>query len=129
VVRTAKRQWPAFCIADSPGRALTFGRALVDALLLARAIRRLAPRDTTIGLLLPASVGGALANAGASLAGKVPVNLNFTAGRDAMAAAIDRCGITTILTSQTFLKKTGIEALPGMVYLEELLEQTSGPAK
>ena len=32
-----------------------------------------------LGLI--ASVGGALANLGLSLAGKVPVNLNFTAGR------------------------------------------------
>ena len=37
-----------------------------------------------------------------SLAGKVPVNLNFTAGREAMAAAIERCGIKTILTSRQF---------------------------
>ena len=38
-----------------------------------------------IGLMLPASVGGALANIGALMAGRVPVNLNFTAGPEAMA--------------------------------------------
>jgi len=43
------------------GRELTFGRALVGSLLLARAIRRRAPAGSSIGLLLPASVGGALA--------------------------------------------------------------------
>jgi acyl-[acyl-carrier-protein]-phospholipid O-acyltransferase / long-chain-fatty-acid--[acyl-carrier-protein] ligase len=125
----AKRQWSALCIADSTGRELTYGRALVGALLLSRAIRRLAPRDTNIGLLLPASVGGALANVGASFAGKVPVNLNFTAGREAMTAAIDRCGLTTILTSRTFLKRAGIDTMPGMVFLEDLLERTSTISK
>jgi len=60
-VGTAKRQWSSFCMADSMGRELTFGRALVASLLLARAIRRRASAEANIGLLLPASVGGALA--------------------------------------------------------------------
>ena len=67
-------------MADSTGRELTFGRALVGSLLLSRAIRRLAPADAHVGLLLPASVGGALANIATSIAGRIPVNLNFTAG-------------------------------------------------
>ena len=49
------------------------------------------------------------------MSGTVPVNLNFTAGRDAMAAAIERCGITTILTSRVFLAKAGLEPAPGMI--------------
>ena len=77
-VRTAKRELRSFCMADSTGRALTFGRALVAGLLIARWIRRHAPSDPHIGLVLPSSVGGALANIGTTLAGRVPVNLNFT---------------------------------------------------
>jgi acyl-[acyl-carrier-protein]-phospholipid O-acyltransferase/long-chain-fatty-acid--[acyl-carrier-protein] ligase len=128
-VRTAKRRWSSFCIADSTGRELTFGRTLVGALLLARLLRRLAPADATIGLLLPASVGGALANIAAAFAGKVPVNLNFTAGCEAMAAAIERCGITTVVTSRAFLAKSGIEPLRGLVYLEDLLRQVAPGAR
>jgi acyl-[acyl-carrier-protein]-phospholipid O-acyltransferase/long-chain-fatty-acid--[acyl-carrier-protein] ligase len=128
-VRTAKRRWSSFAIADSTGRELTFGRTLVASLLLARAIRRTAPNDANIGLLLPASVGGALANIGVILAGKVVVNLNFTAGRDAMDTAIERCAISTILTSQSFLKKAGLEPMPGMVFLEDLLQQTSAASR
>ena len=128
-VRTAKRRWSSFCMADSTGRELTFGRALVGSLLLARAVRRRVPAGTCIGLLLPASVGGALANIAASIAGCVPVNLNFTAGREAMAAAIDRCGISTVLTSRTFLAKAGIPHAAGMVFLEDVLQQTSGLSK
>ncbi len=128
-VRTAKRRWPSFCMADSTGRDLTFGRALVGSLLLARAIRRHVPDGASIGLLLPASVGGALANIAASFAGRVPVNLNFTAGRDAMAAAIERCGITTVLTSRTFLAKAGIAHAPGMLFLEDVLQETGAGAK
>ena len=128
-VRTARRRWSSFAIADSTGRELTFGRALVGSLLLARAIRRIAPADANIGLLLPASVGGALANIAVILAGKVAVNLNFTAGREAMDAAVNRCAITTILTSKSFLSKAGLDTMAGMVFLEDLLEGTSGVSR
>jgi acyl-[acyl-carrier-protein]-phospholipid O-acyltransferase/long-chain-fatty-acid--[acyl-carrier-protein] ligase len=128
-VSTAKRRWSTLGIADSTGRELTFGRALVASLLLARAIRRRVPARGSVGLLLPASVGGALANIAAAIAGRVPVNLNFTAGRDAMAAAIERCGITTVFTSRTFLTKAGLAQLPGMVMLEDVLQETSTLAK
>src|SRR5262245_64756133 len=96
-VRVATTRRNVFCMADSTGRELTFGRALIASLLLARIVRKRTPGEDRIGLLLPASVGGALANIATSLAGKVSVNLNFTAGHDAMAAAIERCGIRTIL--------------------------------
>jgi acyl-[acyl-carrier-protein]-phospholipid O-acyltransferase / long-chain-fatty-acid--[acyl-carrier-protein] ligase len=124
-IQTAKRRWSSFCMADSTGRDLTFGRALVGSLLLSRAIRRLHEDCRYVGLLLPASVGGALANIGTAIAGRVPVNLNFTAGHDAMAAAIERCGIRTIVTSKTFLAKAGIESVAGMIFLEDLLASTS----
>jgi acyl-[acyl-carrier-protein]-phospholipid O-acyltransferase / long-chain-fatty-acid--[acyl-carrier-protein] ligase len=128
-VRTAKHQWFSFCMADSSKRRLTFGDALVASLLLSRWIRRHSPDDTNVGLLLPASVGGALANVATSLAGKVPVNLNFTAGREAIAIAIDRCQIRTILTSKIFLSKAGIEPIDGMVFLEDVLRQFGAVAK
>jgi acyl-[acyl-carrier-protein]-phospholipid O-acyltransferase/long-chain-fatty-acid--[acyl-carrier-protein] ligase len=122
-IRTARRRWFSFCMADSTGRHLTFGRALVASLLLSRWIRRRMPHQEYIGLLLPASVGGALANVATSLAGKAPVNLNFTAGKDAMADAVDQCGITTIITSRTFLSKIGLDPSDNMLFLEDTLKQ------
>jgi acyl-[acyl-carrier-protein]-phospholipid O-acyltransferase/long-chain-fatty-acid--[acyl-carrier-protein] ligase len=80
-------------------------------------------------VLLPASVGGALANIAVSLAGKVPVNLNFTAGRENIAAAIRQCKIKTILTSRVFLSKANLDELEGMVFLEELRKQFTPPQK
>jgi acyl-[acyl-carrier-protein]-phospholipid O-acyltransferase / long-chain-fatty-acid--[acyl-carrier-protein] ligase len=121
-IEAAKRRPSAFCMADSTGQELTFARALTAALLLSSAIRRTTAGQQCVGLLLPASVGGALANVATSLAGKVPVNLNFTAGHDAMGAAIERCGIQTILTARGFLAKAGIEAMDGMVFVEDFLK-------
>jgi acyl-[acyl-carrier-protein]-phospholipid O-acyltransferase/long-chain-fatty-acid--[acyl-carrier-protein] ligase len=116
-------------MADSTGRTLTYGRALVGSLLLSRLIRRHAPLDTHIGLLLPSSAGGALANIAVSLTGKVPVNINFTAGRDAMDAAVERCGITTVLSSRAFLAKAGLEPMAGTLFLEDLLAEATSAAR
>ncbi|MFQ5961156.1 MAG: MFS transporter, partial [Candidatus Methylomirabilales bacterium] len=86
--KTAKRRWVSFCMADSTGNALTYGGALVRSLMLANWVRKQCPKDSMVGLLRPSSIGGALANIALLLTGKVPVNLNFTAGREAMTSAI-----------------------------------------
>ncbi len=74
----------------------------------------------TSALLLPASVGGALANIATLMAGKVPVNLNFTIGPEALDAAIEQAEIRTILTSAQFLAQGVDRADARMVFLEDL---------
>jgi acyl-[acyl-carrier-protein]-phospholipid O-acyltransferase/long-chain-fatty-acid--[acyl-carrier-protein] ligase len=127
-MRTAKRRWGRLAIADSTGQTLTYGRTLTGALLLGRAIARRTRGGDTIGLLLPASVGGALANIAVLVAGRVPVNLNFTIGPEALTAAVEQADIRTIITSKRFLAKASIAEMPGMVYLEDLRE-TFGPVE
>jgi acyl-[acyl-carrier-protein]-phospholipid O-acyltransferase / long-chain-fatty-acid--[acyl-carrier-protein] ligase len=120
-VRAAKRNWGSFAMADSGGKQFTYGRALISSLILARHVDSRCKGEKMVGLLLPASVGGALANIATLLAGKVPVNLNFTAGRQAMQSAVEQCSIRTVLTSRVFVKKAGLPELDGMVYLEDVL--------
>lgn len=124
-LKRAKRRWFSFCMADSSGEALTFGRALVGSLLIARWIRKRCPEDSMVGVLVPSSVAGALANIAVLLAGKVPVNLNFTAGREAMTSAVQQCGIRTILTSRVFLAKAKLEEMEGAVFLEDAVREIS----
>jgi acyl-[acyl-carrier-protein]-phospholipid O-acyltransferase/long-chain-fatty-acid--[acyl-carrier-protein] ligase len=124
-MQMAKRRWFARCMADSTGRTLTYGQALIGSLLLARWLRRHRSHDEMVGLVLPASVAGALANIAVLLAGKVPVNLNFTAGRETMTAALQQCEIRTLLTSRVFLTKAQIEETEGMLFLEEVMTQFS----
>ena len=118
-VRTARKNWGRFAMADSTGKELSYGRALAGALMVASWAKKTCHAETQsaqrradrmIGVLLPSSVGGALANLGITLAGRVPVNLNFTAGKAAMESAVEQCGIRTILTSRMFLAKA---KLPG----------------
>ena len=121
-IRTARKNWNRFAMADSTGREVTFGQALTGSMLIAGWLAAERRDEAMIGLVLPSSVGGALANIGTVLAGKTPVNLNFTAGREAMDQAAGRCGVRTILTSRAFLGKARIETREGMVFLEDVLK-------
>jgi acyl-[acyl-carrier-protein]-phospholipid O-acyltransferase / long-chain-fatty-acid--[acyl-carrier-protein] ligase len=120
-ITAAKRQWSSVAMADSTGKQLTFGETLTAALLLKKWIHANCAASRSVGLLLPSSVGGALANLGVTLAGKTAVNLNFTAGEEGMAYAIEKCGIAAILSSRAFLEKAKLTELPGVVYLEDVL--------
>lgn len=121
-IRTARKNWTRFAMVDSTGREITFGEALTGSVLVADWLATSRPDEAHIGLLLPSSVGGAVANLGTALAGKTPVNLNFTAGREAMDKAAGQCGIRTILTSRAFLGKARIEAGQEAVFVEDILK-------
>jgi acyl-[acyl-carrier-protein]-phospholipid O-acyltransferase/long-chain-fatty-acid--[acyl-carrier-protein] ligase len=117
--RTARRNWKRSAMADSTGRSLTYGELLTGAHLL-----HVDAEEKMVGVLLPPTVAGALVNVSLTLDGKIPVNLNFTAGREAVAHAIGECGIGTVVTSRAFMAKIGAQVgeLPGIVYVEDLLK-------
>jgi len=125
LVPVARRNWSRLAMADSTGRELTYGRILAGSLLMARWMRRELPDEERIGVLLPASVAGALVNVAATMAGRVPVNLNFTAGAEAMASAVQQCGIRTVISSRAFLAKAKIETCEGMAFVEDILSRAT----
>ncbi len=73
-----------------------------------------------VGLLLPPSVPGALVNFAVLLAGKVPVNLNYTVSEETLASCIHQCGIKSVITSKTFLEKVKLKVPCRTVFLEDL---------
>ena len=83
-------------MADASGRELTYGRTLVGG---AAAVAVGAPHAATdrrwSACCCRRRSAARSPTSRVRIAGKVPVNLNFTAGREAMAAAIEQCGITT----------------------------------
>jgi acyl-[acyl-carrier-protein]-phospholipid O-acyltransferase / long-chain-fatty-acid--[acyl-carrier-protein] ligase len=129
LIHNVRRRWHQFAMADTTGRELTQGRMLTGGVLLSRWIERECAGQEMIGVLLPSTVAGALVNIGATLAGRVPVNLNFTAGREGMAAAVEQCGIRTIFTAKAFLAKAKIERLEGMVFIEDILSAATKSQK
>jgi acyl-[acyl-carrier-protein]-phospholipid O-acyltransferase/long-chain-fatty-acid--[acyl-carrier-protein] ligase len=128
-VAAARRNWSKLAMTDTLGRRLTCGRALTGAVALAR---RLAPRtrgQEAVGILLPPSVGGALANLALALLRKTSVNLNFTVSPEAFQSAIGQSGLRTVISSRAALEKINPPAdLPGLVCLEDLLAEVT-PAR
>ncbi len=124
-IKKAKENWFYLCMADSAGKSLSWGKALTGSLLLAGWFRRQCRKEEMVGLLLPSSVGGALANVAALIAGKVPVNLNYSSGREAMESAIRQCSIKTIITSRQFASKAGLPEMKGTVYIEDIVSRVS----
>ena len=86
------------------GSSLTRGRLLAASLALSRIIRKRVPA-TRVGIVLPAGAGGILANLAVLFAGKIPVNLNFTAGRSSLEACIRKAGITCAITAGIMQEK------------------------
>ena len=83
-----------------------------------------------IGVLLPSTVAGALANLGLTLRGARPRQPELHRRRaKPWQSAIEQCGIRTVVTSRAFLAKAKLEPLPGTVYIEDLLKAATPFAK
>ena len=104
-IRMAKRRWFSFCMADTTGTELSYGKSLIGSLLL-----------STLGAkTLCCRVDGGSDSAGVRRRGadqhrtsprrKNSGQLNFTAGSEAMDASVEQCAIKTIITSRVFFAK------------------------
>ena len=72
-IESAKKQPDKMAIIDrTTGRDVTYGRALLASLILARRFQKL--ERGRIGIMLPTSSGGALAIVGALMGGITPVS-------------------------------------------------------
>ena len=122
-INTAKKNFNKVVLEDSTGMSLTFGQTLVGSILLSRHVKNF--EGGNIALLFPASVGGALAHIATSLAGKVPVGLNFIAGEEEQDWVKNTCEIKTIFTSKKFIQKAEIPLDYRMIFIEDLKDKTS----
>lgn len=114
-------------VADTSGQEMTGGSLLMRSLILRRLLLRevLGADEKNVGLLLPPSAGGVLANAAVSLAARVTVNLNYTVSADVMNSCIRQAGIRHVLTSRRVLDKLGYELQAEPIFLEELRDKVT----
>jgi acyl-[acyl-carrier-protein]-phospholipid O-acyltransferase / long-chain-fatty-acid--[acyl-carrier-protein] ligase len=121
-VVTARRRSRRIAMADATTPPIAFHGALVRSIILARRLRTVWAGQNMVGLLLPPSVGGALANWAALFCGKVPVNLNYTLSAEALASCARQCDLKTVLTSRAFIEKLKLQ-VPGEVrFIEEVTQ-------
>ena len=117
---TARRHPWRFAMADGQRKKLNYFSALVGALVLARRLRQPWQGQEMVGVLLPPSVPGALVNFAAMLMGKVPVNLNYTASNETLAACAEQCHLKTIVTARVFLEKVKVQPPGEVLFIEDL---------
>ncbi|MFH5802566.1 AMP-binding protein [Alienimonas sp. DA493] len=112
-------------VADALGTELTGKRLLIGSLLFRSLLRKhvLADDEEHVGILLPPSVGAALANAALTLDRRVTVNVNYTLSDDVANHCLRAAGVRHVLTSRAFLKKKPMALDAEYVYLEDLKEK------
>ncbi|SRR5579862_4728531 len=99
------RQFETHVIDGMDESRLSRGSLLAAGIALALHLKKIAPDEKRIGVVLPAGKGGMLANLALMLAGKTPVNLNFTAGRASLEGAIRIAGLRRVLTAGPMEKR------------------------
>ncbi len=111
------------CFVDVSGaapREISYLKALVGAICMARWLKPRLGAEKNVGLWLPTSVGSALSNIALAFHGRTAVNLNYTMGMDAVRSAVRQTGMKTVITSKKFLSRVpmDVEGVT-LIHLEE----------
>ena len=83
---------------------LVFTKVFAAAAALSRIIKKETQKNR-VGIVLTPGKGGLVANLAVLLSGKVPVNLNFTAGSDAVNSSMEQADLDRIITAGAFVEK------------------------
>ncbi|MFC1586612.1 AMP-binding protein, partial [Fibrobacterota bacterium] len=130
---TAKRMGGQTCLHDSGGASLTHAKLLTAVMAFSEKLKPNFVKQQNIGLLLPPSAGGVIANMAVLFQGKTVVNLNYTSEPEVLRKCALKAEINTVLTSKIFLKKLsdrGMDMSPllnerQVIYLEEVKQSLS----
>ena len=98
---------------------MSWGGALLAAILLARRLRETWAGQEMVGILLPPSIPGALVNFAALISGKIPVNLNYTSSNETLESCAQQCKLETVITTKLLLEKIPLKVPGKTVWLEE----------
>lgn len=102
---------------------LPFGKVLGASIALSKEIKA-ATKKKRVGILLPPGKGGLVANLAVLFAGKIPVNLNFTASREAVQSSIKQADLDKFITADPFVRKVPDFPWPpnrDLIFIERLL--------
>ena len=119
-IRTAHHYPFRFAMGDKRRPRMNWGGALLSAIFLARRLRETWEGQEMVGILLPPSVPGALVNFAATISGKIPVNLNYTASNEILASCAEQCKLQTVITTKLLLEKIPLQVPGKTVLLEEV---------
>jgi len=103
--------------ADSTGVELSKTRFATAVFLFGKKLKSML-KEQNIGLILPSTAGGLIANMATLSLGKTIVNLNYSAGTPSLKSAIELADIKRVITSKQFISKLSAKGFD----LSEVLE-------
>ncbi len=124
-IKVAKKNGKKFAVIDR-GREtkVNYGKALIASLMLSEKFK--AYKKGFTGVMIPNSAGAMLTTLGVLMSGRVPVMINYSTGASENCEyAQKKCGFKTIITSKALIEKIGCRLVPGMVFIEDVMETIS----
>ncbi len=119
-------------LVDGDERVLSYDEIVRAALALGHALKRGTAPHESVGILLPTGAGAIIAFFAVSAYGRVPTMLNFSAGAQALRAAIKIAKVKRIVTAHRFIELGNFQELEAelktqceLVYLEDVREGLS----
>lgn len=117
----SKHPW-RFAAADGMNPKISYLGLLFRSVFLTRLMKPKWKDEKMIGLFIPPSVAGAAANIAVQLAGKIPVNLNYTVSQTVLESCINQCQLQIIIASRQLAEKVKLSLPANTIYLEDLVE-------
>ena len=120
-------------VADSTGVELSKTRFATAVFLFSKKLKPLLKNEQNIGLILPTTAAGAIANMALLSLGKTVVNLNYSSGDKSLNYAINLADIKTVITSKQFISKLKAKGFDlsnilnrvKVIYLEDIKKSIS----
>jgi acyl-[acyl-carrier-protein]-phospholipid O-acyltransferase/long-chain-fatty-acid--[acyl-carrier-protein] ligase len=102
---------------------LKYDKVLAAAIALSKFIQQETDQPR-VAIVLPPGKAGLIANLAVIFAGKIPVNLNFTAGHEAVKSSIRQAGVDRFITADPFVRKVSSFPWPpnrDLIFIERVL--------
>lgn len=109
----------------SDDAVLPFAKILPVAIALSKFIKEETDKPR-VAIVLPPGKGGLIANLAVLFAGKIPVNLNFTASHNAIRSSIRQADVDRFITADPFVRKvTGFPWPPNrdLIFIERTIPE------
>ena len=127
VLRACRAGMKDLKFADSTGVELTGGQTFRNILILRKVLRRIiGRREQNVGILMPTSVYGMLANLTLALDCRTAVNLNYTFHSDTINYCIKQTGIKHVITSRKVLERfPNLKIDAELIIMEDLRDKVT----